>query len=186
MASGKKAKDELNLMYYIKAYSIKDLVFSSDILRAFICVFILSILIIYFTTNFETPKKSKEFYLNISEPMLSNSISINSALLGLIIASIAIFASFSRPELMSKLYYHKEGEKRLHQYILVLFYPAIPAIVGIFFSFVGNVLLVANSSYTLIIALISVFFTFYCIFGVWASIRQIADSIVSQAKTRPR
>lgn len=88
----------------------------------------------------------------------SNTISIDSSLLGIIIASIAIFASFSRTELLAQVYKYKEDEKRLHQYILVLFFPAIPAIIGIFSAFVGNVLILAKNNFSIFSACVSLFF----------------------------
>ena len=182
MTSKNHKKDELSLNYFIQSYSIKDIFLSTDFLRSSFCAVILLLLTIYLSLNFESQQESKIFVLKISESMLSNTIVIDSSLLGIIIASIAIFSSFSRPELLRNLYGYKKEEGRLHQYILVLFYPAIPAIIGIFFSFVGNVLLIANNILTIYVTFISVFFTFYCIFGVWESIKQISKSIITLAK----
>lgn len=184
MASKNYKEDELSLNYFIHSYSLKDIILSSDFLRSFLCSVILLLLIIYFSLNFESQQESKTFILKISESMLSNTVVINSSLLGIIIASIAVFSSFSRPELLRNLYGHKKEEGRLHQYLLVLFYPAIPAIIGIFFSFVGNILLIANNKFTIYVTFISVFFTFYCIFGVWESTKQISKSIITLAKVK--
>lgn len=184
MATNEKSKDELSLKYFIQSYSVKDLVLSTDFLRASFCLLVLLILTEYFSLDFESKIESKNFLLRISESMLSDTIAINSSLLGIIIASVAIFASFSRPELLRNLYGYKKDEGRLHQYVLVLFYPAIPAIIGIFFSFVGNVYLIAKSDFAIYATFISMFFTFYCIFGVWESIKQIAKSIITQSRVR--
>lgn len=182
MATNENSKDELSLKYFIQSYSVKDIVLSTDFLRASFCVVVLLFLIGYLSLEIESKIESQNFLLKISESMLSNTIVIDSSLLGIIIASVAIFASFSRPELLRNLYGYKKDEGRLHQYVLVLFYPAIPAIIGIFFSFVGNVYLIAKSDFAIYITFISVFFTFYCIFGVWESIKQIAKSIITQAR----
>lgn len=182
MTTKEHKKDELSLYYFIQTYSIKDLIVSQDFLWSFFCVVIISLFIISFSLNFSNPQEYKNFISKISESILANTIVIDSALLSIIIASIAIFSSFSRPELLRSLCLHKKEEGRLHQYILVLFYPAIPAMIGIFFSFVGNIFLIANSSFTIYITLFSLFLTFYCIFGVWESIKQISKSIITQAK----
>lgn len=184
MDAKEQTKDELKFNYFIRSYSIKDIVLSLDFLRSIFCVAILSVLVIYLLPNFESPQETKSFLLKISESMLSNVIVVDSSLLGIIIASVAIFASFSRPELLKNLYGYKKEEGRLHQYVLVLFYPAIPAIIGICLSFIGNILLIANNDFTIYAAFISVFFTFYCIFGVWESIKQIAKSVITQAKVK--
>lgn len=186
MASKNHKKEELSLNYFIQSYSIKDIVLSTDFLRSFFCVIILLLLIKYLSLNFESQQEAETFVLRISEFMLSNTIVIDSSLLGIIIASIAIFSSFSRPELLRNLYGYKKEEGRLHQYILVLFYPAIPAIIGIISSFVGNILLIAKNSFTIHVTLISMFFTFYCVFGVWESIKQISKSIITQAKVEEK
>jgi multisubunit Na+/H+ antiporter MnhE subunit len=171
--------DELSLVYFFKKNSICSIICSLDFIRASICSLILYSIIGYFSIHLAHVDR---FFLNTSDVIFSNSITIDSSLLGLIIAAIAIFASFSRPEILAQLYIHKKDEANLHQYVLVLFFPAIPAILGLFFSFIGNVLLTAKSEYTIYIAFLVTFFTFYCIFGVWESILQIAKSIITQAK----
>ena len=177
--NNQKSENELSLLYFIKKYGITDFILSSDFIMATICTSILFAMIAYFSIYSEDIDL---FLLFTSEMIFSNSMTINSSLLGLIIAAIAIFASFSKPEILAQLYKHKKEKAYLHQYVLVLFFPAIPAILGIFFSFTGNVLLTANSKFTIFIAFLALFFTFYCIFGVWETIKQIAKSIITQAK----
>lgn len=178
-AKNQKSEDELSLIYFIKTNGITDFILSYDFIMAIISTLILFAMIAYFSIY---SKDVDMFLFRTSDIIFSNSVTINSSLLGLIIAAIAIFASFSKPEILAKLYRHKKDKAHLHQYVLVLFFPAIPAIVGIFFSFIGNVLLTANSKFTIFVALLTIFFTFYCIFGVWESIKQIAKSIITQAK----
>ena len=176
--------NEYCLNSFIKSYSIPKLLFSNDFKWAFICTSIIIALICYFVNNFHSNQKVQIFLLEISEFICSNAIVINSSLLGIIVAAIAIFASFSNPELLAKIYKHKKDERRLHQYVLVLFFPAIPAIMGIFFAFLGNILIIAENNSSIFLAWISLFFTFYCVFGVWESIIQIANSIIIQAKNK--
>ncbi|MGD9778900.1 hypothetical protein [Methanomethylovorans sp.] len=180
--SQKEQKDDLKISYFLKSYSIKDILYSDDFLLATSCSVIVLLLIVKISTDIVTLENREFFLLKTSEVILSNSIVINSSLLGIIVASIAIFASFSRPEILMKMYEHKKDESRLHQYILVLFYPAIPAIIGIFTSYIGQILLISKCTYTIYGSCISMFFTFYCIFGVWESIKQIAKSVISQAR----
>lgn len=174
--------NDLKLDYFFESYSIKNLMFSKDTLWALICTNIIMALIAYFSLNLQSIQKTQTFFRETNNMICSNAINIDSSLLGIIIAAIAIFASFSRPELLAKVYEHKKDEKRLHQYVLVLFFPAIPAIIGIFLAFAGNVLIAAENNLSIFIAWASLFFTFYCIFGVWESIKQIAKSIITQAK----
>lgn len=170
--------NETNSVVSLKTFTIKELLLSSDFICAFLSTLML-ILIIYVFGEF----KNEKFLIDVSEMIDTNVININSALLGIIIAAAAIFTAFSKPELLSKLYYYKKGEKRLHQYLLVLIYPAIPAIIGIFFAFIGNISVISNRPYfSIIISIFAFFFTFYCIFGVWESIKQIANSIVTLAR----
>lgn len=175
-------ENELDSNIFIKAYSLKNLAFSTDVLWASFCTNIIMSLVAYFSMNFQSAQKSQTFLIDISNMICSNAINIDSSLLGMIIAAVAIYASFSRLELLTKLYMHKKDEKRLHQYVLVLFFPAFPAIIGIFFAFTGNVLIIAENNFAILFAGASLFFTFYCIFGLWESIKQIAKSIISQAK----
>jgi len=176
--------NEYRLNSFIRSYSISKLLFSNDFKWAFICTNIIIALISYFVINFHSNQKVQIFLLEISEFICSNAIVINSSLLGIIVAAIAIFASFSRPELLAKFYKYKKDERRLHQYVLVLFFPAIPAIMGIFFAFLGNIFTIAENNSSIFLAWISLFFTFYCVFGVWESIIQIANSIITQAKNK--
>lgn len=176
--------NDLDSNVFIKAYSMKNLVFSTDFLMAFLCTTFIMSLVAYFSMHFQSAHKSQTFLVDISNMICSNAINIDSSLLGIIIAAVAIYASFSRFELLAKLYEHKKDEKRLHQYVLVLFFPAIPAIIGIFFAFTGNVLIIAENNFAILFAWISLFFTFYCIFGVWESVKQIAKSIITQAKNK--
>lgn len=178
------SNNDLKLNLFLESYSIREIIFSTDTLLALICTNIIITLIAYISMTLQTVQEVHNFLIDISNMICSNAINIDSSLLGIIIAAIAIFASFSRPELLAQVYVHKKDEKRLHQYILVLFFPAIPAIIGIFSAFVGNVLIVAENNFAIFLAWISLFFTFYCIFGVWESILQIAKSIITQAKSK--
>lgn len=176
--------NDLQLNIFFGSYSFRDLLFSTDTLWALICTNVIMSIITYFLIILKTTQKAHDFLIDISNMICSNAINIDSSLLGIIIAAIAIFASFSRPELLAQVYAYKKDERRLHQYVLVLFFPAIPAIIGIFSAFIGNVLIVAENKLSIFLALISLFFTFYCIFGVWESIKQIAKSIITQAKSK--
>lgn len=176
--------NDLDSNVFIKAYSVKNLVFSTDFIRALLCTNFIMVLVAYFSISHQSAQKSQIFLIDVSNMICSNAINIDSSLLGIIIAAVAIYASFSRLELLAKLYEHEKNEKRLHQYVLVLFFPAIPAIFGIFFAITGNVLIIAENGFAIFIALVSLFCTFYCIFGVWESIKQIAKSIISQAKSQ--
>ena len=176
--------NEYRLNSFIKSYSISKLLFSNDAKWAIICTNIIIALIYYFVINFQSNQKANIFILGISDIICSNAIVINSSLLGIIVAAIAIFASFSRPELLAQVYEHKKDEQRLHQYILVLFFPAIPATMGIFFAMICNIFVFAGNNFSIFLAWTSLFFTFYCVFGVWESIIQIANSIITQAKNK--
>lgn len=163
----------------LKSIPIKELLKSPDFIYAFLCTVAL-ILIIYV---FGVHSSNENFLMEISEMIDTNAININSALLGIIIAAVAIVTAFSKPELLSKLYFYKKDEKRLHQYLLVLIYPAIPAIIGIILAFIGNIFIILKYAYLYIsISTLVFFFTFYCIFGVWESVKQIANSIVTLAR----
>jgi len=177
-------KNDMKFNLFFESYSIRKLILSTDTLWAFFCTNIIMVTTAYLSTNFKSSQEAQNFLIDISNTICSNTINIDSSLLGIIIAAIAIFASFSRPELLAQVYKYKEDEKRLHQYVLVLFFPAIPAIIGIFFAFIGNVLIIAENNFSIFLAWISLFFTFYCIFGVWESIKQIAKSIITQAKSK--
>ncbi len=172
----KSSNENSSTEVLLKSIPIKELLLSSDFIYAFFCTAILVLII--FAAGVHSANKN--FLIQISEMIATNAINVNSALLGIIIAAVAILMSFSKPELLSKLYFYKKDEKRLHQYLLVLIYPAIPAIIGIILAFIGNIFIIFNYAYLSIgISILIFFFTFYCIFGVWESIKQIANSIIT-------
>ncbi len=174
--------EELNIKdppEILRAITIKELLQSRDFIYAFLCTLVI-VLIMYSPIG---QAQSENSLTAISEMIFANAININSTLLGIIIAAVAIFTAFSRPELLARLYFYKKDENRLHQYLLVLVYPAKPAIAGIFLAFVGNILLLSKHPYiSSIISVLVFFFTFYCIFGIWECIKQIANSIVTLAR----
>ena len=176
--NSEKQSNELSTKTLLNSISFFELVVSRDFLYSSFCTLITALLTYTIYKNSE----SVVFLTDVSGMICSNAININSTLLAIIIAAIAIFTSFSRPQLLFRLYFHKQNENRLHQYLSVLIFPALPAIFGIFFGILGNILMISKNNYAIIMAFLALFFTYYCIFGIWESIKQIAKSVVTLAK----